>query len=91
MFRHTSDFLTTNKMLSEIQYGFRENKSTYMALLKLIDKVSNEVDNKQFSIGLFLDLSKAFDTIDHAHPKITMLWIRGLAFNRMKCFKHVCY
>ena len=40
-----SDFLIANNILSENQYGFRENGSTYVVLLKLIDKVSNEVDN----------------------------------------------
>ena len=75
-------------MISENQYGFREKRSTYMALFKLIDKVSNEMDNKQFSIGLFLDLSKAFDTIDHVIflQKLQCYGISGLAFNWMKCY-----
>ena len=36
-----------------------------MAISKLIDKVSSEVDNTNISIGIFIDLSKAFDTLDH--------------------------
>ena len=47
------------------QYEFRENHSMYMALLTMLDKISQEIDNKWYSIGLFLDLSKALDTIDH--------------------------
>ena len=47
------------------QCGFRENHSTYMALLTMLDQISQEIDNKMYSIGLFLNLSKAFDTIDH--------------------------
>ena len=35
-----------------------------MALLNIIDQNSQEIDNKNFSIGIFLDLSNAFDTID---------------------------
>jgi len=36
-----------------------------MALTKLVDKISYELDKKCYSVGIFLDLSKAFDTIDH--------------------------
>ena len=36
-----------------------------MALMKMTNDISNEIDNKIFSIGIFIDLSKAFDTIDH--------------------------
>ena len=37
----------------------------HMALLAMLDQISQEIDNKKYSNGLFLDLSKAFDTIDH--------------------------
>ena len=37
-----------------------------MALLQLVDDISSELDQKHHSIGIFIDLSKAFDTIDHS-------------------------
>ena len=37
-----------------------------MALLKLFNKVSEEIDDKFYSVGIFLDISKAFDIIDHS-------------------------
>ena len=37
-----------------------------MALLKVMDEISNELDHKNHSIGIFIDLSKAFDTVDHS-------------------------
>ena len=36
-----------------------------MALLNMVDQTTNELDNKQYSMGIFSDLSKAFDTLDH--------------------------
>ena len=59
------DYVNTNNNLSPNQFGFREKHSTYMALLKLIDDISEEIDNKNFSVSVFIDLSKAFDTINH--------------------------
>ena len=47
------------------QYGFRENHSAHMVLLTILDQISQEMDSKKYSNGVFLDLSKAFDTIDH--------------------------
>ena len=46
------------------QYGFRKNHSTSCALTNLLDKIATAF-NKKFTIGIFLDLSKAFDTVDH--------------------------
>ena len=54
-----------------------------MALLKLMDEISNELDKKNHSIGIFIDLSKAFDTIDHALlcQKLEYYGIRGIALD----------
>ena len=53
-------------LLSEHQFGFRRNHSTNFALIDLINKITTALDNKEFAIGVFLDLSKAFDTVDHS-------------------------
>ena len=47
------------------QYGFRPKHSTEYAALELIDKIINEMDKNEIPIDIFLDLSKAFDTVDH--------------------------
>ena len=62
MYKRLLSFITASNILA----GFRENHSTYMALLNLLDQITNELGNKQFSLGIFIDLSKAFDTLDHA-------------------------
>ena len=64
------------------QYGFRSQHSTYMALLDFYDKVSQAIDDKKYAIGIFVDLQKAFDTIDHKIllSKLSFYGIRGVAF-----------
>ena len=48
------------------QYGFRVGHNTSMALITLIDKVMTKLDKGDTVVGVFLDLSKAFDTVDHS-------------------------
>ena len=47
------------------QFGFRANHSTDHALLLIVDKIQRAIESGQFSCGIFLDLRKAFDTVDH--------------------------
>ena len=47
------------------QFGFRKNPSTSLALIQLINKISSAIDRHEIPAGVFLDLSKAFDTLDH--------------------------
>ena len=48
------------------QHGFCPGHSTSHALIRFVNKVANAVDSNNFLAGVFLDLSKAFDTLDHA-------------------------
>ena len=57
--------LKKNCILSECQYGFRNSRSTYMALMDLIENICESIDKKKYVMGIFIDLKKAFDTIDH--------------------------
>lgn len=57
--------LNMYKILFKHQYGFRKNHSAYMALLRLVDKIHTALEKKEFACGIFLDLSKAFDAVDH--------------------------
>ena len=69
------------------QFGFRKNYSTFLALMDLVDNISKNIDEGNYSIGIFLDLSKAFDTIDHTIllDKLCRYGIRGVTLN---WFKH---
>ena len=48
-----------------IKVWFREGHSTDMALLHMIKDITEELDKKLFCIGKFIDLSKAFDMVEH--------------------------
>ena len=60
-----SSYFEKNKLLFDNQYGFRPKHSTEHAALELIDRIINKMDTTEIPLNIFLDLSKAFDTIDH--------------------------
>jgi retron-type reverse transcriptase len=64
-----------------MQFGFREGRSTYMAIIELLDKAIQAVENGEYAMGLFLDFSKAFDTVNHKIllAKLNHYGIRGVA------------
>ena len=53
-------------MLCSNQFGFQSNKSTELAATNFMDHVRTEMDNGKLTGVVFIDLSKAFDTISHA-------------------------
>ena len=60
------NFLVKYSIIIPCQYGFRKLHSTDLAILDLYDKVSNALSNNQYVVGLFIDLTKAFDSLDHS-------------------------
>ena len=79
-------FIDQRNILSSSQYGFRKNISTSMALLDLVDKISNSIENSEYTLGIFLDLAKAFDTVNHTIllTKLYHYGIRGIPYNWFK-------
>jgi hypothetical protein len=65
MCKRLMKFIEKNKLLSTNQYGFRKGRSTEHAIIELVDKITRAIDQGKYTIGIFLDLSKAFDTINH--------------------------
>ena len=61
-----SEFISSNRLLSKFQSGFRKFHSTKTALLKITNDIRFNVDHKLVTVLVLLDFSKAFDTVDHS-------------------------
>jgi hypothetical protein len=65
MHQQLHHYFKQNNLFYEAQYGFRPKFSTELAALHLVDQLTSDMDSNEIPICIFLDLSKAFDTIDH--------------------------
>ena len=59
------EFFETSDLLYRFQFGFRKKHSTDHTLLNIMENIKNKMDTKTFSCGIFVDLEKAFDTVNH--------------------------
>lgn len=82
------NFLESSKLIYTHQYGFRRGCSTFTAASELVDQVYGAIDHKQISGVLFLDLKKAFDTIDHnlLLQKISYYGLRGIPLTLLESY-----
>ena len=92
VFDQLYNYLDKNNLLYKSQYGFRKGHSCELAAMEVTDKIFNELDKKKLPIAIFLDFSKAFDTINHdilidklKHYGVTgvaLKWFRDYLTNR---------
>ena len=79
-------FLDEHKILFENQFGFRKGSSTAHSLVEITEKIKESIDNGKFGCGIFIDLKKAFDTVNHK-ILISKLEHYGVRSNTLKWFE----
>ena len=89
LFSRLFSYLNKNQLLNKNQFGFRPNSSTQFAISTIHDKLIKNIDNGLYTCCIFLDLSKAFDTVNHT----ILLWklyhyfgIRGTALHLIESY-----
>ena len=65
MHKRLYSFLEQHNILYKNQFGFRKNNSTTYALIDLTEQIKESIDNKKYCSGVFIDIRKAFDTVNH--------------------------
>ena len=95
MYNRLYKCLAKNSILYEKQFGFQKNHSTDHAITTLIDELASAFDKDLYTLGVFIDLSKAFDTVNHNilvsklnHYGIknnNLKWLSDYLSNRKQC------
>ena len=88
MYNRMIEFAEQYNILHRCQFGFRKNYSTTHVLIHLINRISLAIDPRETTVGVFLDLSKAFDTLDHQilFTKLEHYGIRDVALQWIKSY-----
>ena len=81
-------FLETFNCIYSLQFGFRKKHSTNHTLINITENIRNALDSGQFACGIFVDLQKAFDTVDHEIllSKLNHYGIHGISNSWFKSY-----
>ena len=90
MYTRLLSFINKHNLLYKFQFGFRSQHSPNLALIILVDKISEALESGDYVLGLFLDFSKAFDTVNHEilSKKLEFYGIRGIALKWFQRYLH---
>ena len=88
MHKRLYQFLEDHNILFENQFGFRKNNSTSYALMEITERIKETIDESKFGCGIFIDLKKAFDTVNHniLLTKLEHYGIRGVLLDWFKSY-----
>ena len=65
MYNRLISYINDNKLLYDYQFGFQKGKSAHLAIMMLVNKIADALDQGESVVGVSLDFSKSFDTVDH--------------------------
>ena len=82
------DFLTRSNFFYDKQFAFLKGRSTNHAILQIFNYVTNSINSKKYTLAIFLDVAKAFDSVDHQilFSKLENAGVRGLSLKWFKSF-----
>ena len=87
MYKRLYKFLNDNTILYDLQVGFRQNFSTTHAVINLTENIRQALDERKIGCGVFVDLQKAFDTVEHeVLSKLDHYGVRELTNNWLKSY-----
>ena len=98
MYNRLYKYLTDNSMLYKKQFGFQDGHSTEHAVVQLADQIRNSFESKQYTLRVFVDLFKAFDTVyrkilifkleNYGIREKNLLWFISYVTNRIQFIKN---
>ena len=98
MYNPLYTYLTENSIFYKKQFGFQEGHSNVHAIVQLVDQFRNSFESKQYSLGVFVDFSKVFDTVNHklliyklesyGIRGKNLLWFISYLINQTQFIKH---
>ena len=88
VYKRVYSFLDSTGSFYNSQYGFHSKHSTDNAVTELLGKILKNLENKKYTVTIFLDLSKAFDTLEHSviFKKLNKYGIRGICLDWFKSY-----
>ena len=93
MYNRLYKHLSENNLLYKKQFGFQQKHSPEHAIIQLIDQINKNFEKSQYTLGIFIDLTKDFDTVDHniLISKLENYGVRGVNLKWFKSKQFISY